>query len=168
MTDTVFMHTNTTEFACVSADLMEVEPDKAAISPKRSLPTSALGAADEAVGDGADRAARRAAAIVGRTSTRRCSRRAMRTAKTPRRSASICARSRASKLRRYSSITTERSACKPPFERPGERAARCATLGGGGHFFMASGLTFEGEFTAALAAVHAALKAQALVPARIR
>jgi phosphoesterase RecJ-like protein len=36
-----------------------------------------------------------------------------------------------------------------------------ATLGGGGHF-MASGLTFEGEFPAALAAVHAALKAQGL------
>jgi phosphoesterase RecJ-like protein len=36
-----------------------------------------------------------------------------------------------------------------------------ATLGGGGHF-MASGLTFNGTFTDALGAVHAALKAQGL------
>jgi bifunctional oligoribonuclease and PAP phosphatase NrnA len=36
-----------------------------------------------------------------------------------------------------------------------------AALGGGGHF-MASGLTFEGAFSDAVAAVHAALKAQGL------
>jgi phosphoesterase RecJ-like protein len=36
-----------------------------------------------------------------------------------------------------------------------------ATLGGGGHF-MASGLTINGDFDAALAAVHAALKEQGL------
>ncbi len=36
-----------------------------------------------------------------------------------------------------------------------------ATLGGGGHF-MASGLTFEGDFSAAVTGVHAALKAQGL------
>jgi len=36
-----------------------------------------------------------------------------------------------------------------------------ATLGGGGHF-MASGLTFEGTYAEALAAVHAALKAHGL------
>ncbi len=36
-----------------------------------------------------------------------------------------------------------------------------AALGGGGHF-MASGLTFAGDFSAAVSAVHAALKAQGL------
>jgi phosphoesterase RecJ-like protein len=36
-----------------------------------------------------------------------------------------------------------------------------ATLGGGGHF-MASGLTFDGDYDAAVGAVHAALKAQGL------
>jgi phosphoesterase RecJ-like protein len=36
-----------------------------------------------------------------------------------------------------------------------------ATLGGGGHF-MASGLTFTGNFAAALSAVHSALRAQGL------
>ena len=36
-----------------------------------------------------------------------------------------------------------------------------ATLGGGGHF-MASGLTFTGDFAAALSAVHSALRAQGL------
>lgn len=39
--------------------------------------------------------------------------------------------------------------------------AAAATLGGGGHF-MASGLTFTGDLTAAIAGVHAALKAQGL------
>jgi len=36
-----------------------------------------------------------------------------------------------------------------------------AALGGGGHF-MASGLTFAGDFPAAVLAVHTALKAQGL------
>ncbi len=39
--------------------------------------------------------------------------------------------------------------------------AAAAALGGGGHF-MASGLTFEGDLSGAVAAVHAALRAQGL------
>ena len=39
--------------------------------------------------------------------------------------------------------------------------AAAASLGGGGHF-MASGLTFEGDLQAAIAGVHAALRAQGL------
>jgi hypothetical protein len=109
MTDTgAFMHTNTTaDVLRMSADLME----RISLSlPIRSLPTSGLLRPSSWLERLRRRGWKKLDAFVGRSWTRRCWPSVEPTVKIPKRSCSICAPSRALKLRLCSKTSTARCA----------------------------------------------------------